>query len=134
VRVVLDTNILLSAVLGAALAPVLEHWRAGQFTLIVTDEIAREYLDVLRRPKFGLPAEGVEAIGAFVFQRAEFVTPMEHLAVVAADPKDNKFLEAAVAGEAEFIISTSRKSVIASEAKQSQLGRRLLRRKTRASQ
>ena len=104
-RVVLDTNVLVSAVLGGRTTPVLAHWRAGHFTLVVTEAIVREYLTVLRRPKFGLPAEVVDDIAGYVFRKAEFVTPIEHLTVIVADPTDDKFLEAAVAGEAEVIVS-----------------------------
>ena len=104
-RIVLDTNVLVSAVLGGRVAPVLDQWRAGRFTLVVTDAIVREYLTVLRRPKLGLPAEVVDDIAAYIFRKAEFVTPMEFLTVIAADPTDDRFLEAAVAGEAEVIVS-----------------------------
>jgi len=104
-RVVLDTNVFLSAVLGGTLKAVIEHWRAGHFTLVVTDEIAGEYLAVLRRRKFGLPNDVVDDIIGYVFHKAEFVTPMERLRVIQADPADDKFLEAAVAGEAAFIVS-----------------------------
>ena len=104
-RVVLDTNVLVSAVLGGRTAPVLAHWRAGHFALVVTEAIVREYLTVLRRPKFGLPAEVVDDIAGYVFRKAEFVTPMERLTVIVADPTDDKFLEAAVAGDAEVIVS-----------------------------
>jgi putative PIN family toxin of toxin-antitoxin system len=107
-RVVLDTNVFVSAMLGGALAAVIEHWQAGRFTLIVTDEIVGEYLAVLRRPKFGLPTDVVDAIIGYVFRKAEFVTPAERLRVVEADPKDDKFLEAAVAGEAVAIVSGDR--------------------------
>ena len=107
-RVVIDTNVFVSSVLGGALAEILNRWRAGQFTLIVTDEIVREYLEVLRRPKFALPVDVVDTIIGYVFHRAEFVIPAEPLAVVSADPKDDKFLEAAVAGEADLIVSGDR--------------------------
>jgi predicted nucleic acid-binding protein len=51
-RVVIDTNVMVSAVLGGSVGAVLDHWRLGRFTLVVTDAIVREYLEVLRRPKF----------------------------------------------------------------------------------
>lgn len=107
-RVVIDTNVILSAVLGGTLSPLLEHWKAGRFTLVVTTEIVREYLSVLRRPKFGLPASVVDDIGTFVFCKAEFVTPAERLSITQADPKDNMFLEAAVAGGVDLIVSGDR--------------------------
>ena len=105
IRAVIDTNVFVSAVLGGRLAAVCDFWRAGQFALIVSDEIVREYIEVLRRPKFGLAADQIDSVAAFVLQRAEFVTLIEHLVVVAADPDDDKFLEAAVAGKAEYLVS-----------------------------
>lgn len=68
-RAVVDTNVIVSAVLGGQLEEVLARWRAGEFTLIVSDAIASEYLEVLRRPKFGLPAEVIDKIGAYLLKR-----------------------------------------------------------------
>ena len=54
-RVVLDTNIFISAVLGGRLGVIIDEWKLGKFKLIITDSIAREYLDVINRPKFNIP-------------------------------------------------------------------------------
>ncbi|MCL5611305.1 MAG: hypothetical protein M1485_01930 [Chloroflexi bacterium] len=40
-RVVLDTNVFISAVLGGKLGVIVDEWKAGKFTLIITDSIAR---------------------------------------------------------------------------------------------
>jgi putative PIN family toxin of toxin-antitoxin system len=104
-RVVLDTNVLVSALLGGTASAVLDHWRADAFELVVTTEIVREYLEVLRRPKFQLPQDAVETIGVYLLRKAVFVTPLEQLEVITANSKDNRFLEAAVAGGAELIVS-----------------------------
>jgi len=104
-RVVIDTNVFLSAVLGGALAPILEQWRAEKFTLIVSNEIVGEYIEVISRDKFGLPSEVIDDISAYLLRKAEFVTPTERITVVESDPDDNKFIEAAVAGNAERIVS-----------------------------
>lgn len=104
-RAVIDTNVFVSAILGGRLAPVLDFWQAGQFTLVVSDEIVREYVEVLRRPKLRLAAAEIDAIASFTLQRAEFVVPLERVAVVAADPPDNKFLEAAAAGAVDLLVS-----------------------------
>ena len=84
-RVVLDTNVLLSAVLGRALAPILEAWIAGRFVLIISNAIIREYVDVLSRPKFGLPPSVTDAIVSYLLHRAEFVTPAASAGVIACD-------------------------------------------------
>jgi predicted nucleic acid-binding protein len=40
-----------------------------------------------------------------LFKRAEFVTPIETITIIEADPTDNKFLEAALAGNANYLVS-----------------------------
>lgn len=104
-KAVLDTNVLVSAVLGGTSARVLDLWRAGAFDVVVTAEILREYLIVLRRPRFKLPAQAMDDIIAYFYRRAILVTPQERIVAVSADPKDDRFLEAAIAGEADFIVS-----------------------------
>lgn len=104
-RVVLDTNIFISAVLGGRLMVIIDEWKAGKFTLIITDAIAREYLDVIKRPRFKIPPGEIVATTDYLLQTAEFVTPEEEITVIVADLTDNKFLEAAVAGKVNFIVS-----------------------------
>src|ERR1043166_2012120 len=97
-RVVLDTNVLVSSVLGGALGVILDQWKQGKFDLVISEVIAHEYLDVINRPKFKIPNDEIVAVTDLLFHRAEFVTPEETINVISADPTDNKFLEAAVAG------------------------------------
>jgi len=72
---------------------------------VVSKEIAEEYLDVLRRPKFKIESTEIDDFAALLLDRADFVIPLESLNVVQDDPTDNKFLEAAVAGNANLIVS-----------------------------
>ena len=104
-RVVLDTNIFISAVLGGRLGVVIDEWKAGKFKLIVTDSIAREYLEVVNRPKFKIPQAEIIAVSDYLLQLGEFVTPTEEIHIIVADPTDDKFLEAALAGKVDYIVS-----------------------------
>jgi len=104
-RIVLDTNIFISALLGGILGIIVDRWKAGQFTLIISDAIAREYLDLINRPKFKFSEDEIISTTHYLLQTAEFVTPPEEITVNVADPTDNKFLEAAVAGKVNFIVS-----------------------------
>jgi putative PIN family toxin of toxin-antitoxin system len=104
-RVVLDTNIIVSAYLGGVLEGIIVAWKSGEYTLVVSKEIAEEYLDVLRRPKLKIEKTEIDDFAALLLDRAEFVIPLEALNVIEDDPSDNKFLEAAVAGNAKFIVS-----------------------------
>jgi uncharacterized protein len=104
-RVVLDTNIIVSAYLGGALEAIIVAWKSGKFTLIISAAIMDEYLDVLQRPKFKIERAEIEDFSALLLDRAEFVIPLEHVNAITEDPSDNKFLDAAVAGYANLIVS-----------------------------
>ena len=104
-RVVLDTNILVSAVLGGALKIIVDEWKSGKFTLILSEAIAREYLEVINRPKLRIAADEIATIPEYLLKTAEFVTPQETVSVIEADPSDNKFLEAALEGKAIYVVS-----------------------------
>lgn len=104
-RAVLDTNIFISAVLGGRLGIIIDEWKLGKFKLIVTDAIAREYLEVINRPKFKIPQAEIIAVSDYLLQLGEFVTPTEEIHIIVADSTDDKFLEAAVAGQVNFIVS-----------------------------
>lgn len=104
-RVVLDTNIIISSALGGALVLILEKWDEGKFTVIVTTDVLSEYFAVLSRPKFGLKQETIDKITRYIYQFSEFVVPEEEIRFIEEDPKDDRFLEAAIAGKVDFIVS-----------------------------
>ena len=104
-RVVLDTNIFVSMVMGGHVGKINDEWRAGKFILVVSEEIVSEYLDVLQRPKLRLKSRTIATIINRVYRRAEFVTPQEKIFVVLTDTSDNKFIETAISGKTDFIVS-----------------------------
>ena len=104
-RVVLDTNIFVSMLLGGRLGTLNDDWKAEKFVLVVSHAIVSEYEDVLVRPKLRLTADTIAPILDRVQRKAVFVTPDEELSVIADDPTDNKFLEAAVAATADCVVS-----------------------------
>lgn len=103
-RVVLDTNVLVSGLLGGSALGVIQRWRQGDFTLVVNPQIFEEYNSVLKRPKFGLPESLVDELLTFIRERADWVEPQTQVKV-ARDPTDDKFLEAALGGQADYIVS-----------------------------
>jgi uncharacterized protein len=64
-----------------------------------------EYLDVLQRPKLRLKSRTIATIVNRVYRKAEFVAPEEKIFVVLADTSDNKFIEAAIKGKTDCIVS-----------------------------
>lgn len=83
----------------------VEKWDEGKFTVVVTTDVVSEYFAVLNRPKFGLKQETIDRIIHYIYQFSEFVVPEEQIRFIEDDPKDDKFLEAAIAGKVDFIVS-----------------------------
>ena len=104
-RVVIDTNVMVSAYLGGRLETIIVAWIEGKFVLTVSNQIVNEYINVLSRPKFKIARAELDDFAALILSKAEFVVPGESIHVVEADPSDNKFLEAAVTGQADYIVS-----------------------------
>ena len=104
-RVVLDTNVLVSGLLGGTATDVIRRWRAGEFDLILSAEILAEYEAVLRRPKFKLPPWVVQELLDHIRTQASWVVPSDDLGVQPRDPADTKFLQAASAGQADLLLT-----------------------------
>ena len=104
-RVILDTNIFVSMALGGQVGKINERWMAGEFLLVMSEEIMSEYVDVLRRPNLHLKPRTVAVITKRIYRKAKFTKPRERVTGVQPDPKDDKFLEAAISGKVDFIVS-----------------------------
>lgn len=110
-RAVLDANVFVSAVLTptGTSGAVLEAWRSQRFALFVSPAILREVARVLVYPKVARRhGWSRKQIQAFVRDFADFavLTPGEvALSVIRDDPDDDRYLECAVEGHAEHIVS-----------------------------
>jgi putative PIN family toxin of toxin-antitoxin system len=108
-KVVVDTNVFVSSFFGGNPRKVVDLWKTGELILCLSAPIVDEYTAVLRR----LGLEGEDELGELLdlFARGTFVlfaakTPK--LSVVQDDPDDDKFVECAVALEADVIITGDR--------------------------
>lgn len=109
-RVVLDTNVVISALVfqgqASALVPA---WQRKRFTLLISQALLNEYIRVLHYPKFHLtPAEVHHLI---VEEVVPFMTPVlvkRVPRVIRVDPSDNHVLACASVGKADLIVSGDR--------------------------
>lgn len=94
--VVLDTNIIVSAILSPNGKPawVLKQVLDGDFTLCCDDRILREYEEVLSRPKFRFPAEAIKQLMNYLRMRSLKIVP-KALETPFTDEEDKKFYEVA---------------------------------------
>lgn len=111
IRAVVDTNILVRAVLRplGTLGTLPRMIRGRYFVALYSDETLDELSSVLARPrlktKYGVRDEDVESLVVAFLHFGEAVTPQRRIAV-CRDPKDDVFLEIAVAGKADVIVTT----------------------------
>ncbi len=107
-RVVLDTNVVISAFLnpGGIPAKLFQLWRQEHFEVVITEAILDEYIRVLQYPRIQTRLHlDISEVSDDFREFSTLVEPGETLNVVKDDPDDNKFVEGAVAGGCEFIIS-----------------------------
>lgn len=112
-RVVLDTNVIVSATLirGGNEDQILRAWRRGRFDLVLSPPILEElsralFYEKLQRFRW-MSEEEVVALLQALAQASELVSG--RMAVKASrDPEDDKFLAAAIEGDAEYVVTGDR--------------------------
>jgi putative PIN family toxin of toxin-antitoxin system len=106
VRVVADTNVLVSALIfpGGAPEEVYRLVLEGRIELVTSRPLLAELGRVLVE-KFGWAPERAEEAVEQVIRVAEIVIPSERVSEIAADPADDRVLEAAAEGSAAVIVS-----------------------------
>lgn len=109
-RVVVDTNVLVSAVILPAgrVGPMLIHLRGGTFIPLYCAEALEELASVLARSrirdKYHVINADIRAVLDLILLRGHYVELIERV-TICRDPKDDIFLELALAGKADLIVS-----------------------------
>ena len=111
IKAVFDTNVIASGVTAQSGSPheLLQAWRRGDVALITSKAIVDEVVEVLQRPFFREKRQINESDSArikrLLMSDAVVVTPEIRLELVHDDPDDDRILECAVAGNADYIVS-----------------------------
>lgn len=113
-RVVLDTNTLVSGIISSGGPPrrLLDGIRTQAFESYSSAILLAELLDVLSRDKFArrLEVAGLTPLGIVIDLRrlVRLVEPADVPRVIPADPDDDHVLACAIAARAELIVSGDR--------------------------
>ena len=114
-RLVVDTNILVSALLAASSLPaqLVVLWRAGRFDLLTAAEQLDELMRVTRYPKIRERLAPALA-GRLVNDLRGLAITLDALPVVDAspDPDDNYLLALAAAGSADFLVTGDKQDLL----------------------
>ncbi len=104
-RVVLDTNVLVSGLLSETGPParIVDLWAGGEIVAVTDPRIEREYHDVLARPSLRLDATAVDEV-LDLLEYAEQVVALP-LPFRLPDANDEPFLEVAVAAAADALVT-----------------------------
>lgn len=105
-KVILDTNIYISA-LGFAgnEREVLEKCLKGDLSLYLSEDILKEIERVLEYPKFDFSLNQKDSLKLTLAKIGKVIPINNKIDLIKEDPSDNIFLEAAIASEADFIIT-----------------------------
>lgn len=100
-RVVLDTNVFISGIFWSGnCGVIIALFRAESFLLITSEEILEEVERVLARFDQVLATQWNDVLR----KNSLFVTPAKKFDIVE-DPSDNKFIDAAIEGNADVIVT-----------------------------
>jgi putative PIN family toxin of toxin-antitoxin system len=112
-KAVLDTNVLVSALLFPGGAPdrVFRAALRGHYDLVVSPFIIRELARVLEE-KFGYTPEEAEAVAKFIESSAsEIVEPSEVPEIIASNKADNEILACALEAGADYLVTGDLKHI-----------------------
>jgi len=108
-RAVLDTNVLVSAVISDGKSrQLLRKGIENKFSLLTSDFILKELASVLRRPKFQMNEAEIQQIVLALIQSAEVVNVKSNLGFVRRDRKDDQVVNTGYDGKADVIVTGDR--------------------------
>lgn len=110
IRAVIDTNILVSAMISPSgnEALLLLAIKQGFVKPCFSSDILQEYSGVLARPKFGFPADEIAALMDIFQDQGDLLQPAP-LVGSSPDPGDDKFLACALAAKADFVVTGNKR-------------------------
>lgn len=110
IRAVIDTNVLVSAMISSAGNEALLVLAINQGLVVpcLSVEILKEYSDVLLRPRFGFPAAEVDALLDLLRRKGKLLEPAR-ITPTSPDPDDDKFIACALAAKADFLVTGNKR-------------------------
>jgi putative PIN family toxin of toxin-antitoxin system len=105
-RVVIDTNIWISFLIGKALGGLSEAIIAERITILFSEELFAELIEVLQRPKFKkyFSSTAIEELIILLYDKVEWIEITRHFED-CLDKKDNFLLDLSVSGRADYLVT-----------------------------
>lgn len=105
-RVIIDTNLWISFLIGKSLAGLTDALISNRITILFSEQLFAELIEVLRRPKFKkyFSDAAIEELIALLYDRVEWVEISRRFDD-CRDQKDNFLLDLAVSGRADYLVT-----------------------------
>lgn len=107
-KAVLDTNVLISGVISEGVChEVLVEAMEERYVLVTSQGILEEFRETLAEypEKFGMTLDEIQEEVDYLRYYGDFYHPEKEIERVEEDPDDDKFLEVALAADADFIVT-----------------------------
>lgn len=105
-KAVLDTNVFISGIFWRGSSnKVINKWKEEKFTLVISLDTVSEIIRILQDFKIRLPDELIREWVDLIVRNSMIVEPKEKIKIVKDDPKDDIFIETAIAGKVVYIVS-----------------------------
>jgi uncharacterized protein len=106
IKAILDTNVLISGVFWKGVPfEILKAWQKHRFRLVISLPILYEYHRVLDEMSKRRSLSVLSSVLEVIELQSEMVEPVSFAKAVCDDPDDDKFLEAALAANADYVVS-----------------------------
>lgn len=109
IKAVIDTNIFVSGLLNISGAPakLILRWFKSQFEVLISEQITEEYEYILRHLDNVEQTKVATIFNEFNTSGVKVVIPST--LKVCKDPDDDKFLETAIVGKADYLVTKNTK-------------------------
>jgi putative PIN family toxin of toxin-antitoxin system len=104
-RVVVDTNVLVSALIKKGKPLALVERLLDKHTVVLSSQMLAELADVLSRDKFTITSAQIDLFISLLLKKSTVTSVSGNLKVILKDPDDNIVLLTAVNGKADYIVS-----------------------------
>jgi putative PIN family toxin of toxin-antitoxin system len=105
-RIVLDTNVIVSALISDGKPRALfKKGVEGQFVIVMSEPLLKELSAVLRRSKFKTNLAEIRRVTQALLNTARVVSLKTKFSVVKDDPKDDVIIETAYDGHVDLIVT-----------------------------
>ncbi len=121
-RVILDTNLWISFLISNNFKAIDNLVKTGEITLIFSNELLEEFIDVVKRPKFKkfFSQKDIKALLELFDEYAELIEVSSDLDL-CRDKKDNFLLNLSVDGTADFLITEDNDLLVINEIRNTKI-------------